>query len=167
MNFIENVKSGVSAAVGTISDAAQNLIEKNRVNARVNRLKLVIKNETSTLDKAYTQLGKYYFENADEPKREEVENLFEIISNSKARLKVAQDLYHSTVQKQAAEAVSESEESAEPFVDTITVACSNEESYEKTEAEAREALENEIAEEIEDAIEEEISEAEDDEKDAF
>lgn len=162
MNFIKNVKSGVSAAVETISDAAQNLIEKNRTNAKINRLKLVIKNESAILNKAYIQLGKYYFENSDEPKKEDVESLFEIISNSKARLKMSQDLYSSTIQKQTEEAA-ESEETSEPFEDTITVACSNEEDYDgtsETAAEKAEEAAEEIAEEVEEVAEEIIEEVE-------
>ncbi len=141
MNLIENVKIGVSAAVETLSDAAQGLIEKNRVNAQINRLKLVIKNENSILDKAYIQLGKYYFENSEAPDAKSVENLFEIVSNSKARLKMAQDIYRSILEKKTSETVSKADTSADNFVDSITVACSNEESYDGGSAEPENAVE--------------------------
>ena len=175
MNFIENVKNGVSAAVETISDAAQNLIEKNRINAQVNRLKLVIKNESSILNKAYIQLGKYYFENSDDPKPEETEDLFEIIANAKARLNAAQELYRSLIQQKTEEADENSPE-AEDFEDTITVACSNEDEYEEPANEEPEETAEEVAEDaaeevIEDIAEETASEtfdeAADDDDEAF
>lgn len=125
MNFIENVKNGVTAAVGTISDAAQGLMEKNRTNARINRLKFVIKNESAILNKAYIHLGKIYYENPETERTEEIESICEIITNSKLRLKMAQNLYREIIEQQNA-AQADAPAAAEEFVDTITVACSNE-----------------------------------------
>ena len=44
-----------------VSDTFQAIIEKNRIKAQINRLRLVMRSETKTIDKAYIELGKEYF----------------------------------------------------------------------------------------------------------
>lgn len=149
MNIIENVKSGVSAAMESISDATQNLIEKNRINAKVNRLNLVIKNETLIINKAYARLGKYYFDSTSgsgELDSEKVNSLFEIIRNSKARLSMAQDILRSMIEIRSAETRDEPS-GGEGFVDELTIACSTEKPADSKQESAEEAPEELPAEE--------------------
>lgn len=131
MNFIENVKGSVSAAVETISDVAQNLVEKNRLNAQLNRLRLVMKNESNLMNRAYIALGKHYYnvEKGIDKEAVNTEKLFEIIDNSKTCIKKAQSRYNMLLKKQMNEP---KEEIDITELEDITVACSNEEEYEET-----------------------------------
>ena len=56
------VKDTVNTAVDTISSVTNNIIEKNRTNAQLNRLRMVMKNESEMMNRAYIALGKHYFE---------------------------------------------------------------------------------------------------------
>ena len=75
MSIFDNVKSGVSNAVETLSDTAQALVEKNRVHAQKNRIKVVIQCENRVIDKAFIELGKYYMKNLRDPENEKNEEL--------------------------------------------------------------------------------------------
>lgn len=129
MSIIDNIKDGASAVAGTISNVAQNLIEKNRLNAQLNRLRIVIKREGDLINRAYVSLGKYYYNKEKEIETNEIdtENLIKVIDNSKQCIKKAQAKYSELVENEnnnKAEAVDDSE------VEDITVACSNESEYE-------------------------------------
>ena len=43
MTILDSVKGTVNTAVDTISTVAQTIVEKNRTNAKLNRLRLVMK----------------------------------------------------------------------------------------------------------------------------
>lgn len=45
MTILDSVKGTVNTAVDTISSVAQTIVEKNRTNAKLNRLRLVMKSE--------------------------------------------------------------------------------------------------------------------------
>ena len=53
MAFIDNVRVGVSVAAQTISDVAQNIVEKNRLNAQLNRLRIIMRNESELINGKY------------------------------------------------------------------------------------------------------------------
>ena len=46
MTILDSVKGTVNTAVDTISSVAQTIVEKNRTNAKLNRLRLVMKSES-------------------------------------------------------------------------------------------------------------------------
>ena len=54
MNFLETIGS-------CLNDTVQTLVERNRVKAQINRLRLVMRSEAKTINKAYIELGKEYY----------------------------------------------------------------------------------------------------------
>lgn len=88
MNFIDRISAGLSQAV-------QGVVDTNRKYAQLNRLNLVIKAETQTLNEAYIALGKHYYQSMNHEVCEEVDfaELTKTIETSKARLKKAQERY--------------------------------------------------------------------------
>ena len=141
MAFLDSVKSGFSTAVDTVSGITQTLVEKNRVNAQLNRLRTIMKNECETINRAYITLGKKYYENKMNNKTEACDNeeeLFKIIENSKEQIRKARERYRKIVEMQTIE--SESKYNVEDLED-ITVACSNEDEYEEIPFKAEEKAE--------------------------
>lgn len=125
------VKGTVNTAVDTISSVTNNIIEKNRTNAQINRLRMVMKNESEMMNRAYIALGKHYYETSKgesgvKPAQNEKE-LFEVIENSKARIKKARARYNLILENQTIE-ICEKYDIAD--LEDITVACSNEDQYE-------------------------------------
>ncbi len=137
MTILETVKGTVCTAVETISSVTQSLVEKNRTNAKLNRLRLVMKSESELMNRAYIALGKQYYEKRkteDFMPTDTQKKLFEVIDNSKAKIAKARDCYRKIVDSQNdifyGQAVDSDEKKQpdEPIVD-ITVACSNENEY--------------------------------------
>ena len=56
MTILDSVKGTVNTAVDTISTVAQTIVEKNRTNAKLNRLRLVMKSESELMNRAYIAL---------------------------------------------------------------------------------------------------------------
>lgn len=130
MTFLDTVKSGLEAAVDTVSGVTQTIIEKNRANAQLNRLRAVMKSECEMINRAYITLGKNYYENKQNGNDEACPNeeeLFEVIEKSKANIKRARERYRQVVESQSVELVTEYD--IEDLED-ITVSCSNEDEYE-------------------------------------
>ncbi len=124
------VKDTVNNAVDTISTVTNTIIEKNRTNAQLNRLRLVMKNESEMMNRAYNALGKHYYESVKnsediKPALNEKE-LFEVIETSKARIKKARERYSLILENQTVE-ICEKYEIGE--IEDITLACSNEDQY--------------------------------------
>ena len=141
MAFLDSVKSGLTTAVDTVSGITQTLVEKNRVNAQLNRLRTIMKNECEMINRAYITLGKKYYENKINNKTEACDNeeeLFKIIENSKEQIRKARERYRKIVEMQTVE--SESKYNVEELED-ITVACSNEDEYEEIPFKAEEKAE--------------------------
>ncbi len=88
MNFVDRIGVGLSQAVQTIVDS-------NRKYAQLNRLNLVIKAETQTLNEAYIALGKHYYQSMNHEQCEEIDlaELTKTIETAKARLRKAQERY--------------------------------------------------------------------------
>ncbi len=129
MAFFDSVKNGFSTAVDTVSGITQTIVERNRVNAQLNRLRAVMKNECEMINRAYITLGKKYYENKINNRIETCENeaeLLQIIANSKEQIKKARERYHKLLDAQTVEIVSKY--NADELED-ITVACSNEDEY--------------------------------------
>ena len=92
MAFLDSVKNGLTNAVDTVSGVTQAIIEKNRLNAQLNRLRAIMKSECEMINRAYITLGKKYYENKVNNKSDACENeeeLFLIIENSKEQIKKA------------------------------------------------------------------------------
>lgn len=141
MAFLDSVKIGLTTAVDTVSGITQTLVEKNRVNAQLNRLRTIMKNECEMINRAYITLGKKYYENKINNKTEACDNeeeLFKIIENSKEQIRKARERYRKIVEMQTVE--SESKYNVEELED-ITVACSNEDEYEEIPFKAEEKAE--------------------------
>lgn len=184
MSIFDNVKSGVSNAVETLSDTAQALVEKNRVHAQKNRIKAVIQCENRVIDKAFIELGKYYMKNLRDPENEKNEELCHTIEESIEKIKLAKERYDKLTAYEESICVcpcygdnasyeEAEDESDSDDIEDITLACSNEDDYdvnpfneaaaaraEKLKAVLKDESEKEAAEkETEDLILEDAEEA--------
>ena len=158
--IFDTVKGTVSTAVDTISSVAQSIVEKNRTNAKLNRLRLVMKSESELMNRAYIALGKQLYESQKNGKAVSAENqekLFEVIEKSKAKIARARECYRKIVDSQNdifyGNPEEEKEYSSNEVVD-ITVACSNESDYKSSPFESLEAQVNTAVDEIKDEAEE-------------
>lgn len=160
MAVLDTVKSTVGTAVDTLSSVAQSLVEKNRTKAKLNRLRMVMKNESELMNRAYIALGKEYYEilkkgNAEPTEKQE--KLVEVIDNCKAKIARARDCYREIIESQNAYLYStpapEKDFKSEDVVD-ITVACSNESDYNSSPFSQVEEDVKEKAEEIKEAVKE-------------
>lgn len=162
--IIDKVKSTMNTAADTITNVAQNFVEKNRTKAKLNRLRMVMKSESELMNRAYIALGKEYYEMlkkgdiaaADEKQK----NLLGVIDNSKAKIAKARECYRMVLESQSEFVYSvtnipeskPAEVKQEDVVD-ITVACSNEDDYDSSPFEAAAEKAEEAAEKVEDAAE--------------
>lgn len=160
MMIFDTVKGTVSTAVDTISSVAQSIVEKNRTNAKLNRLRLVMKSESELMNRAYIALGKQLYESQKNGKAVSAENqekLFEVIEKSKAKIARARECYRKIVDSQNdifyGNPDEEKEYSSNEVVD-ITVACSNESDYKSSPFESLEAQVKTAVDEIKDEAEE-------------
>lgn len=160
MMIFDTVKGTVSTAVDTISSVAQSIVEKNRTNAKLNRLRLVMKSESELMNRAYIALGKQLYESQKNGKAVSAENqekLFEVIEKSKAKIARARECYRKIVDSQNdifyGNPEEEKDYSAKEVVD-ITVACSNESDYKSSPFESLEAQVKTAVDEIKDEAEE-------------
>ena len=160
MMIFDTVKGTVSTAVDTISSVAQSIVEKNRTNAKLNRLRLVMKSESELMNRAYIALGKQLYESQKNGKAVSAENqekLFEVIEKSKAKIARARECYRQIVDSQNdifyGNPEEEKEYSSNEVVD-ITVACSNESDYKSSPFESLEAQVKTAVDEIKDEAEE-------------
>lgn len=167
MMIFDTVKGTVSTAVDTISSVAQSIVEKNRTNAKLNRLRLVMKNESELMNRAYIALGKQLYESQKHGKAVSAENqekLFEVIEKSKAKIARARECYRKIVDSQNdifyGNPDEEKEYSSSEVVD-ITVACSNESDYKSSPFESIEAQVKTAIDEIKNEAEETAEKAED------
>ncbi len=158
MTIFDTVKGTVTTAVDTISSVAQTIVDKNRTNAKLNRLRLVMKNESELMNRAYIALGKQYYEMQKKGSVEVTENqqkLFDVIEKSKAKIAKARECYRDIVDSQndIFYGSPETVEYKSADVVDITVACSNENEYETSPFEAVKDVAEEVKEEIEEATE--------------
>lgn len=129
MTFLDSIKTGFSSAVDTVSSVTQTIIERNRQNAQLNRLRSIMRNECEMINRAYISLGKKYYDskvNGREGSYENEEELFKVIENSKAQIKKARERYLKIIESQTIEMTKKYD--VEDLED-ITVACSNEDEY--------------------------------------
>lgn len=132
MAILDSVKNGFTTAVDTVSGITQTIIEKNRLNAQLNRLRALMKSECEMINRAYITLGKKYYDNKVNGKSDACENeeeLFEIIANSKAQIQKLRERYVKLIEAQSVEMTKKYD--VEDLED-ITVACSNEDEYDES-----------------------------------
>ncbi len=94
MTILDSVKGTVNTAVDTISTVAQTIVEKNRTNAKLNRLRLVMKSESELMNRAYIALGKVMYDSRKKGTGiddAECEKLLKVIDSSKAKIAKARD----------------------------------------------------------------------------
>ncbi len=78
MSFLSNVGNSFSKAIDFV-------VEKNRKIALINRVKLVIRNEEDSAQRAYISLGKYYYRNLRDEQNAETEIYCNAIENANKR----------------------------------------------------------------------------------
>lgn len=134
--FIDTVKGTVNTAVDSLSTVAQNFIEKNRTKAKLNRLRMVMKNESELMNRAYIALGKEFYEalkKGEVPSTEKQQKLVNVVDGSKAKIARARDCYREVLEASQDDfiyaAPKEEEDYSKDDVIDITVACSNEDDY--------------------------------------
>lgn len=158
MMIFDTVKGTVSTAVDTISSVAQSIVEKNRTNAKLNRLRLVMKSESELMNRAYIALGKQLYEaqkKGETVSAENQEKLFEVIEKSKAKIARARDCYRNIVDSQNDIFYGNPEEEknfSQSEVVDITVACSNESDYKTSPFESIESQVKTAVEEVKDEV---------------
>lgn len=152
MTFFDTVKGTVNTAADTISNVTQNIVEKNRTNAKLNRLRLIMKCESELMNRAYIALGKSFYENAkkgESVSEDQQKKLFEVIENSKAKIAKARECYRQIVDNSndvfygTPETQPKPEFKNDEVVD-ITVACSNENEYKSSPFEAQTEQKEEV-----------------------
>ena len=160
MSFVDTIKGTFSVAVDTISTVAQTLIEKNRTNAKLNRLRAVMKSESELMNRAYIALGKGYYEQIKKgakPNSEREKKLVALIDSCKAKIAKARACYRNIVESQndylfKTAADKEEELFEQKDVVDITVACSNENEYESNPFEKAKQKGTDVVEEIADEL---------------
>lgn len=120
MNIFESIGS-------CLNDTVQSLVEKNRVKAQINRLRLVMRSEAKTINKAYIQLGKEYYKKIKDGEikpSDESEEYCTAIVKATDRFKRAVSRYHELIDSQVIE--QENPEIDEDDGEDITLCCSYE-----------------------------------------
>lgn len=120
-----------------VSDTFQAIIEKNRIKAQINRLRLVMRSETKTIDKAYIELGKEYFKklkNGEQDGSAEAQELCSSIVKATERFKRAIARYHELIDTQviSCEPDLAPEDEEEDENGDITLCCSYDEEKSET-----------------------------------
>lgn len=131
MTILDSIVDGVCVAKEKIVDAAQGIIEANRKNARLNRLRNIMKKENETMCKAYQALGKIYYEKMNEEEKKENQLFCNIIEKSQERLKRAHTKYREIANDLENESTQPDESISDKDLESLTVACSNEDEYNK------------------------------------
>lgn len=79
MKILSSVASNVTKAIDFV-------VEANRKNALINRIKAVVRCEEKNIDRSYIALGKYYYNNLRDKNLEETERHCLALENSRRRL---------------------------------------------------------------------------------
>lgn len=79
MKILSSVASNVTKAIDFV-------VEANRKNALINRIKAVVRCEEKNIDRSYIALGKYYYNNLRDKDLEETERHCLALENSRRRL---------------------------------------------------------------------------------
>lgn len=93
MDIKNDIKNGVKLVSDAATDAASALIEKSRLRAKANRIRQIIKSDTSLRNQAYIELGRYYYENLRDNAQTEQEELCVVIDKTSLRINKASKKY--------------------------------------------------------------------------
>ena len=93
MAITNDIKSTVKLTADAVTDVTQSVIEKSRLKAKANRIKQVIKSDTIRREKAYMELGKYFYENHRELMTKELDEPCMIIDKTTIRIDKATKRY--------------------------------------------------------------------------
>lgn len=153
MTVLDTLKTTLDTAVDSLSTVAQTFVERNRTKAKLNRLRMVMKNESELMNRAYIALGKEYYEilkKGDTAPTEKQANLLEVIDRSKAKIAKARNCYREILESENefifASPADKKEVKSEDVID-ITVACSNESDYNSSPfSQAKEEVKETVAE---------------------
>ena len=135
MTVLDTLKTTLDSAVDSLSTVAQAFVEKNRTKAKLNRLRMIMKNESELMNRAYIALGKEYYEflkKGDAVPTEKQQKLLEVIDKCKAKIAKARTCYREILESEdefAFASPSDKKEVKSEDVVDITVACSNESDY--------------------------------------
>lgn len=159
MSLINTLMGSLAAAADAIGTAAQNIVEKKRTDAKLNRIRAFMKSESELMNRAYIALGKGYYEQIKKgvkPNSEREEKLVQLIDNCKARIAKARDCYRKILESRAEDMfIPDAEKKEEQFekkdVVDITVACSNENEYDSSPFEKTKE-EKDLVEEVADEL---------------
>ena len=89
MSAKDDFKNGACLVGGAISEFTHTMVEKNRIRAKINRLKQIIKGDSQLRDDAYVALGKFFYENLREGASEENEELCNVVDKTTLRIEKA------------------------------------------------------------------------------
>lgn len=146
MNFLETIGS-------CLNDTVQTLVERNRVKAQINRLRLVMRSEAKTINKAYIELGKEYYKKIknDELKPDSgTEEYCTAIVKATDRFKRAVSRYHELIDSQMID--QKKTEFDEDENEDITLCCSYEDTTQTSPAKADDSTQSEQEEDISDEV---------------
>lgn len=93
MSAKDDFKNGACLVGGAISEFTHTMVEKNRIRAKINRLKQIIKGDSQLRDDAYVALGKFFYENLREGASEENEELCNVVDKTTLRIEKASMRY--------------------------------------------------------------------------
>ena len=129
MAILETITDGLCSAKNAIIDVAQDVVEKNRQRAQLNRLRGIMKKENKTMEQAFTALGKAFYENMTEEDKKEHHLICQVIETSSERLERAHRRYMEVADGVVDQSPENKEEITNEELESLTVACSNENEY--------------------------------------
>lgn len=98
MAFKDMLKTISRDIVKGVADAKDNIAEKSRKSAVINRLRSVVKLEEARRDRAYMALGRYYYHNLRDENNENTEPHCAAVDEAESRIAAAlahlDELYH-------------------------------------------------------------------------
>ena len=129
MTILETITDGLCSAKNALVDVAQDVVEKSHQKAQLNRLRSIMKKENKTMEQAFTALGKAFYENMTEEDKKEHHLICQVIETSSERLERAHRRYIEIADGIADQSPENKEEITSEELDSLTVACSNENEY--------------------------------------
>lgn len=106
-----------------VTDALDFVIEKNKIKAQINRLRLIMRKENNLMDSYYKTLGKYYYKHLKDTENAENKRICENIDKSKARMEKAKLRYNEIMESRFTKLNNSNADDD----DVITVCCSYDE----------------------------------------
>ena len=93
MAFKDSLKTGMDLVGNTINDVATVINEKNKLRAQCVRIKDIIKHDAESRDRAYIELGRYYYQNLRDKEYEQTEKYCQTVDRMNDRIEKASFKY--------------------------------------------------------------------------